>query len=403
MARLAGLLSTTPKTFIRIGVGLSRNSRGGMAVRAIGSLAAACGFFNGGPGQGVLLFSGAFSGDSSRLTHPELGGQDARLVNMIHLGAALTSLEPPVKALLVYNSNPLSVAPDSSMVRKGLSREDLFTVVHEQLLTPTARYADLVLPATTFLENRDLYMAYGHFYLGIAEPVIEPLGEAVSNFDFFQKLAQKLGYADEIFQQSLDQRLQGYFSTIGGLPEGFTYADYRPGDYIRSVNGLRSGSPFDGRTRVFRFLNREDPAIVAHPVLGPAAEFDNPDLRARFPLLLITPPNDKLLNSTFGERYQDDGGSVLIHPDDAAARGIGDGDYVSVYNGRGRVRRRAAVSADTQPGLIVAEGIYWPVDRAAGGVNDLTSQQCSDIGGGAVFHESRVGVEPAGRDQSTAG
>jgi len=394
MTRLAGLLTTRSKTFFRIGVGLTRNSRGGMAVRAIGSLAAACGLFNGEPGQGVLAFTGAFGGDSTRLTCPELGGQTSRLINMIHLGEALTSLDPPIKAVLVYNSNPFSVAPDGSMVRKGLEREDLFTVVHEQVMTPTARYADLVLPATTFLENRDLYTSYGHFYLGVSEPVIEPLSESISNFDFFQSLAKKLGYSDEPFRQSLDDRLQDYFDTIDEIPEAFTFADYQQGDYIKSRNGALSGCPFDGEKRVFRFVNGEEPNVPPHPILSAAAEFDNPDLTPRFPYQLITPPNDKLLNSTFGEMYKEDGGTVLIHPDDAAAKGIVGGSHVFVFNGRGRLRRRAEVTDDTQKGLVVAEGIYWPVTDVAGAVNDLTSQQCSDIGGGGIFHESRVDIAP---------
>ncbi len=396
MGRLARMFAETSKTFIRIGVGLTRNSRGAMAVRAIGSLAAACGFFNGQAGQGVLLFTGAFGGDSSKLKMEDLGRRSSRLINMIHLGAALNNLDPPIKAMLVYNSNPFSVAPDGSMVRKGLMREDLFTVVHEQVMTPTARYADLVLPATTFLENRDLYTAYGHFYLGIADPVVEPLGEAISNFDLFQQLALKLGYRDQAFSQTLDERLQGYFDTIDELPEGLTYAQYQPGSHVLSRNGLQNGCPFDGSQHPFRFVDAGDPTVHRHPVIGDMVEFDNPDLTARFPLRLITPPNDKLLNSTFGERYRQVTGQVLIHPDDAAARKIEDGALVRLHNLRGSVSRQAQVSTDTQPGLVVAEGIYWPTEDDGGGINDLTSQQCSDLGGGAIFHESRVAVEPLG-------
>jgi anaerobic selenocysteine-containing dehydrogenase len=394
MERLACLFFETPKTFVRIGVGLTRNSRGAMAIRAIGSLAAACGFFNGKQGQGVLLFSKAFGGDTSLLKMEALGPDDARVINMIHLGEALTSLDPPVKAMLVYNSNPLCVAPDASMVRKGLTREDLFTVVHEQVMTPTARYADLVLPATTFLENRDLYTAYGHFYLGIAEPVIEPLGESLSNFDFFQTLAQKLGYSEEPFRQSFNDRLESYFNSLAELPEGLSYSGYRPGEYVLSKNAAHNGCPFGGAGNTFRFVNAELPELSRHPLLSAAKEFDNPDLKARFPFRLLTPPNDRLLNSTFGERYAGESGTVLIHPDDAADRSINDGAPVRLANLRGTVTRVARVSDDTQPGLLVAEGLYWPSGAGGETINDLTSQQCSDIGGGAIFHEALVDINP---------
>ena len=394
IARLARLFGDHPRTFIRIGVGLTRNSRGGMAVRAIGSLAAACGLFSGGAGRGVLLFSGAFGGDTAKLTMPELAREQPREINMIHLGEALNSLDPPIKMLLVYNANPFSVAPDGSMVRKGLSREDLFTVVHEQVMTPTARYADLLLPATTFLENRDIYKSYGHFFLGIADRVVEPMGETISNFDLFQTLGQKLGFADMAFQQSLDQRLQSYAVTIPELDDGFELDRLLDGGYVESPRAHMMDSPFD-RKRPFRFISEDDPTLPRYPHLCDGAEFDHPDLSARFPFKLITPPDDKLLNSTFGEMYPDESGRVLIHPEDGARRGIGDGDFVYLHNFRGRLKRRARISDDTQPGLLVAEGIYWPLADEDGGVNDLTSQQCSDIGGGAIFHEARVEIVPA--------
>lgn len=394
IARLARLFGDHPRTFIRIGAGLTRNSRGGMAVRAIGSLAAACGLFSGGTGRGVLLFAGAFGGDAAQLTMPELAQQQGREVNMIHLGEALNSFDPPIRMLLVYNANPFSVAPDGSMVRKGLGREDLFTVVHEQVMTPTARYADLLLPATTFLENRDIYKPYGHFFLGFADRVIEPMGEAISNFDLFQSLGRKLGFTDEAFRQSLDQRLQRYVRTIPELDADFELDRHLDGGYVESPRAHDRHSPFD-RKRPFRFISVDDPTLPRVPHLCDGAEFDHPDLSARFPFKLITPPDDKLLNSTFGEMYPDESGRVLIHPEDGAKRGIGDGEFVYLHNFRGRLKRRAQVSDDTQPGLLVAEGLYWPLKDEDGGVNDLTSQQCSDIGGGAIFHEARVQIEPA--------
>ena len=163
---LAREIVKTPKTFIRIGIGISRNSRGAMSIRAISSLAAALGLFAGGTGRGVLLSAGAFKGETEILTGESLRTESTRSINMIHLGYALTGMEQPVKALVVYNSNPASVNPDSSSVRFGLARDDLFTVVHEQVMTPTARFADLLLPATTFLENLDVYTGYGHFLYG---------------------------------------------------------------------------------------------------------------------------------------------------------------------------------------------------------------------------------------------
>ncbi|MEJ2056744.1 MAG: molybdopterin dinucleotide binding domain-containing protein, partial [Desulfofustis sp.] len=360
----------------------------------IGSLAAACGCFNGGTGRGTLLFTGAFSGDSSRLKMEELSSAETRSINMIQLGQALNSLKPPIRAILVYNSNPFSVAPDGSMVRKGLEREDLFSVVHEQVMTPTARYADLLLPATTFLENRDVHTAYGHFYLGVTEPVISPVGESISNFDLFQQLAQRLGYRDQAFFQPLEERIRSYFESIPERPDGIDFDRYEPGTYLLSQKSHFDGCPFDGKQRVFRFIDANAPGVACHPVLPGGIEFDNPDLKSRFPFRLITPPNDKLLNSTFGERHRGDPGPVLIHPADAAPRGIEEGSPVRLHNLRGSARRRARISRDTQPGLVVAEGIYWPAEdgAGAGGINDVTSQQCSDIGGGAIFHEARVDI-----------
>jgi anaerobic selenocysteine-containing dehydrogenase len=220
------------------------------------------------------------------------------------------------------------------------------------------------------------------------------MGETISNFDLFQTLGRKLGFTDAAFEQSLDQRLRSYARTIPELDSDFELDLHLDGGYVESPRTHDLDSPFD-RERPFRFINADDPTLPRYPHLCDGAEFDHPDLSARFPFKLITPPDDKLLNSTFGEMYPAESGRVLIHPEDGARRGISDGDSVYLYNFRGRLKRRALVCEDTQPGLLVAEGLYWPVADEDGGVNDLTSQQCSDIGGGAIFHESRVQIEPA--------
>lgn len=392
MVELATLLARTPKTFIRIGIGLSRHSRGGMAVRGIAALAGALGLFAGGPGRGVLLTTGAFRGDKATLTWPSLAPGKTRTVNMIHLGHALTALQPPVHALFVYNANPCSVNPDGATVRRGLAREDLFTVVHEQVLTPTARYADLLLPATTFLENSDIYTAYGHFYLGVAHPVIEPVAEARSNFDLFQGLALKMGFSDPAFYQSCEARIADYLHSMQGLPEACDKELVLAGNLVQSTNSCSDGRVLMGGGGKFSFVSQALGLEPQIPCLSRAGEFADPDLLARFPFRLIVPPHADLLNSTFGERYPGRRGEVLVSPEDAARLGILDGEKITLKNYRGRVERIAKVTADTRPGVLVAEGIFWPIDEDDVGINDLTSQKLSDMGGGATFHETLVAI-----------
>ncbi|THB77513.1 MAG: hypothetical protein D6B25_06490 [Desulfobulbaceae bacterium] len=392
MQMLAELLYHNEKTFLRIGVGLSRNSKGGMSVRAICSLAATRGLFSGGKGRGVLLFTGAFSGDKTILTAPELAPAQLHTINMIHLAEALSE-HHGVKALVVYNANPVNVVPDTSSVRKNLEREDLFTLVHEQVMTPTARYADVLLPATTFLENRDIYSAYGHFYLGVADRVIEPYKEARSNFDFFQEFARRMGYEDAPFSEDLDSRLQRYLLSIKELPEGFDQELYQDGTYVESIHQQQDRGQLERNGARFQFVNRDDPSQPPHACLVRSREWENPDLAARFPYLLITPPNDRLLNSTFGELYEDQTGTVLINPFDAEKEGVSQGEEISLENFRGRVRRSVVITDSVDAGLLVAEGIYWGPDQECGAINDLVSQVASDVGGGPIFHEIRVALK----------
>ncbi|MFW2367680.1 MAG: molybdopterin-containing oxidoreductase family protein [Desulforhopalus sp.] len=392
---LARRLSGEPRTFFRIGIGLTRNSRGGMAVRAINSLAAVLGLFEGGPGRGVLLTSGAFTGDNERLTYSSLSQGPTRKINMVQLGHALTRLDPPVKALFVYNANPVSVSPDSTMVRQGLRREDIFTVVHEQVMSPTAKYADLLLPATTFLENLDLYSSYGHFYLGVAKPVIEPVGEAKSNFDLFQELAVKMGFDEAVFYQSCEDRIIDYLSSVQGVPEGLSPVDIVGGDLVHSTNSRDAGRVMTTPDSRFLFASEDFGSEPSFPCLLPAGEFDDPDLQSRFPLKLITPPHHDLLNSTFGERYMDEPGELLVNPEDAAANKLADGQTVVIENHRGKCTRITRVTTNTPKGLVVAEGLFWSLsDSGEEGcaINDLTSQKLTDLGGGATFHESLVSI-----------
>ncbi|MCP3870546.1 MAG: molybdopterin-dependent oxidoreductase, partial [Gammaproteobacteria bacterium] len=238
-------------------------------------------------------------------------------------------------------------------------REDLFTVVHEQVMTPTAKYADLLLPATTFLENKDLYTGYGHFYMGCVDRVIEPLGEARSNFDLFQEVAAELGFRDEPFLQSPEKRLASYVATMTSLPDGFVFDPNAETGWIESTRKRTEKSVKEMFGVDFSFCADVEPGVPVFACVTEAAEFADPDLLARFPFKLITPPHKDLLNSTFGERYPGVTGEVFIHPDDATDFDIPDGAVVYLENLRGSTKRTARITDIVQKGLLVAEGIFW--------------------------------------------
>jgi len=391
LRELAGLFADNPKTFIRVGVGLSRNTQGAMTTRAIVSLAAALGLFDGKAGAGALLSSTAFPLDMRTLMFTSLMEQPTRIINMVRLGEALTQADPPVKGLFVYSSNPLSVAPDGSEVKQGLAREDLFTVVHEQVYTDTTRYADLLLPATTSFENDDLYFGFGHFYMSRTEPVVQPRGEAISNFDLFQTLAQKMGFNDPVFFETAAERINTYTPAISGMPADIG-AEIPAGETIRSTHFETAGNFAREDVKKFQFVvDTGDPALPRHASLMPTKELEDTALTEQYPFALITPPNGDLLNSTFGERFPNKLAAVMVHPADAERLDIKQGDRVEIVNQRGSHIREAQVTDRTQPNLLVAEGIYWQnAESGNSGVNDLTSQEVTDYGEGGTFHESRV-------------
>ncbi len=393
---IAHLTAQNPQTFIRLGYGLSRNTQGAMAVRAISCLAAAVGLFEGGKGRGAMIDSKRFSGDNNKLHYQSYLENATRKINMVQVADALTKLEPPIKALFVYSSNPLSVAPDARLLRQGLSREDLFTIVHEQILTPTVRYADLLLPATTSFENSDIYGAYGQFCFTRVKPVIPPRGEAISNFDLFQNLANKMGYTEDAFQQSIDDRINDYVSSMKGLADEVQQHGLQPGIHAVSQWEKIGGDFSKLNGAKFQFSNtnsNNSSAIIEIPMVIPRQEFQDIELAKKYPFMLITPPISSLLNSSFGELYQDKIGEVLIHPNDAANLNIKNGVKIELYNHRGRNQRLAKISERTQPGLLVAEGIFWENQQSDyTGINDLTSQATTDLGEGSTFHESRVNI-----------
>jgi anaerobic selenocysteine-containing dehydrogenase len=398
---LAREYATTRPAVIRLNYGVQRSERGGMAVRAIALLPVLTGAWRDVGGGLLLSTSEAFQLDRDALARPDLQlasplGREARLVNMVQLGHALNALDnPPVKALVVYNSNPAATAPDQNAVRRGLAREDLFTVVLEQVRTDTADFADILLPATTFLEHADLYLAYGHYYLQYADAAVAPPGEVRSNLEVFRELAAYMGFEEACFLDTEEQMARAALASGHPFLEGITFEDLRRERSIR----LRVGDPFLPFTRGdFGAPGRRCDFAAASLDYQPPLESRRGDgaLRARFPLELISPKCDDSLSSTFGYRVGAEGGGAKLHMHaaDAAPRGISTGDPVRVFNDRGACRLTAEVDSSTMPGVVSSPSVRWA--REAEGernTNALASDRLTDMGGGPTFYNCLVQVE----------
>ena len=394
------------RAFIRVGIGLSRHDNGGMTCRTIACLPALTGAYADSHGGALLSSGGAFALDLRALERPDLmPTPPPRVINMIRLGRALTDpdMRPPVKALYVYSSNPAAVCPNQTLVLRGLAREDLFTVVHEQVMTDTAHYADLVLPATTSMEHADLYRSFGQFYFQYAEPVIAPQGEARSNWEVFAALARAMGVATDHYARGHDAALSA--ALAGGEPHvrAVTLERLKREKSVRLALP-RPYLPFaDGAPTPSGKVEFVSASLAAHglpalPTWTPLAEGPaRADLVARFPLQCIVPPNRFFLNSSFSQserlRKRQGTPTVMLAPDDAAARGIVDGDAVCVESPRGAARFTARLTDATRPGVAVIEGIWWHRFHPGGrGVNVLTDDRVTDMGGGPAFHSNLVEV-----------
>jgi anaerobic selenocysteine-containing dehydrogenase len=376
--------------FIRLGDGLSRYGNGAMTVRCIACLPALVGAY-GKPGGGLLAStSSAQAFDLVAVTRPDFLQRPTRTVNMCLLGQALNQLHPPVRSLYVYHSNPAAVAPDQNAVLRGLAREDLFTVVHERFLTDTARWADLVLPATSMLEHDDLYRSYGHYCIQRTEPVIPPVGESRSNWQVFQALAVAMGYDEPFFRRSAPELVDELLAAPSSLRQGIDAQALAEGRavelHLPAASERRWGTP-SGRIEI----------------LNPALDPPLPDWlptheeAGALPLRLMTAPALHTLNSSFMEResLRDQQGPMRLkmNPADAASRQLADSSRVVACNDLGEVTFQLEVTGDVPVGLVVAEGVYWKVHSpGARTVNALTSQRLTDRGGGSTFYDNRVEV-----------
>ena len=400
---LAHEYATTQPSALRVNYGVQRSDRGGSAVRAISALPVLTGAWRHAGGGLQLTTSGAFEFNSNALERPDLQklsplGREARLINMSLLGQALVDLDQPrVRALVVYNSNPAAIAPNQTKVFQGLKRDDLFTVVLEQFQTDTADYADIILPATTFLEHTDLYRAYGHHYVQLARPALSAPGETKTNVEIFRLLAKRMGFTETCFDDTEEQMLQAVLDSDSPFLSGITLERLDRERSIR-LNLSPAGEPFlpfaqgNFRTPSGKFEFGAETLAYTPPV---ESRFGDTTLRQKFPLELITAKNDDSMNSTFGYRAEVDQQTSLLsmHPSDAAHRNIADGAWVRVWNERGECHLRAKVNGDVQPGVVRARALGWAKNSSAGtGLNHLTSDRLTDIGGGPTFFSCLVEV-----------
>jgi anaerobic selenocysteine-containing dehydrogenase len=403
---LARRYGTTRPTFIRLNYGLQRHGGGGSAVRAISLLPAVTGAWNDAGGGALLSTSGTFAPlDFTALQRRDLSPPGTRTINMSRLGEALTGpADPPVKALVVYNSNPAAVAPDRESVLTGLRREDLFTVVLEHFQTDTADFADVLLPATTQLEHEDLHRAYGHTYVMFNARAIEPVGEALPNSEIFRRLAAHMHLDDPALRDSDEEMMRQVLR-----PMPFSLEELRQRAWIRLpietphrpfARGKRLGTP-SGRIEIDSALAAAHGLDRLPSYVPPYESVErDPDLARRYPLALISPPAHSFLNSTFVNvvslRRAAGKATLEIHAADAQTRGISAGTRVSIFNDRGAFTAEAVITDRVRPGVVSAPSVWWPKLTGDGtNANHTTSQAVTDIGGGATFYDNLVEVRPA--------
>ena len=386
--------------YIRTGWGPARQLKGGMAMRTIALLPALVGAFDK-PGGGITRSLGGAPSDLTGLTRPDLRPPNTRIINMVELGNALNRLkDPPIKMLYVYLSNPAVVAPQSREVWAGLAREDLFAVVQEMIMTDTCRFADIILPGAGFLEVMDLFRSYGHNYIQMAHPVIPPVGHSRSTLAIFQELAGRLGFTEEVFSLNETGFIKDFLRTPSSLLKGVDFETLNSGQAVRlNIRSNPYARGFNTPSGKVEFYSRS----MADQGLDPLPDgepFRDPEGGDRFAFEFITPPHPCFLNSAFNEiealRAKAGPARVLVHPETACKKGIVENDPVRVFNDRGECRLIAHVTHDTQPGLLVAEGLHWPSRSPGGGVNQLTSQRLTDMGETCAFHCSRVDIQRTG-------
>ncbi len=403
---LARDYGTIKPAVIRLNYGMQRHAGGGMAIRTAACLPALVGAWRDPAGGALLSSSGAYPVDRQALERPDLIWNHPRTINMSTIGdALLEAKDPRVRALYVYNSNPVAVAPESPKVVEGFSREDLFCVVHDIFLTDTADYADIVLPATTQLEQLDVLSSFGHLYVLANNPAIAPVGESKPNTEVFRLLAQKMGFEEPCFRESDEEIARHAFVAAHPHAQGLDW-DLLKAEGWQRLNVPTPFAPFaegnfptpSGKCEFYsETLARQgvDPLPTYIPPRESVAS--NPMLAHRYPLAMISPPARNALNSSFANlpvfAENEATPRLEIHPDDARARGIASGDPVRVFNDRGALALTARVTERARRGVVVALSIWWRKLSPDGtNANMVTGQALTDLGRAATFYDCLVEV-----------
>ena len=385
----AAMYGAAKRSFIRLGEGMTRLARGGEALRAVALLPGVTGAYGGHGGGALLLTAASCDLNYGALRRPS-GPAETRLVNHLRLGDALLNMrDPTLRALFVAANNPAVTCPDAGKVRQGLSREDLFTVVHDPFLTVTARYADIVLPATTYLETEDVYRAYGTYWMQYAPAAVPPQGEAWSNFRLAQELAGRMGLADPVFrmtpQAAMAELLRG---------SQYRFADVRAGRPLRY--GEPAGQEFRTPSGKLEFYSEQLSAAGLAPMPDWRPDPQEERDRARWPLRLLTAPGYFQAHTAYSGvdflRRREGPPYCVLHPDEAARRGLADGDKVRLFNGRGAVGLVLRVSDEVLPGVVLVPGQRPDGETLEGTVNMLCSDRYTDLGDGATYQSTFLDI-----------
>ena len=429
IVKLAREYATTPPAVVRIGVAVERHAGGGQTVRAIACLPGLIGAWKHVGGGLLQLPIWAFPVKWEVLMRPDLQPEKMRVLNSWRLGPALTGelgFDPPIKSLFVYNANPMAMVTEQTKLEKGLERDDLFTVVSEHFLTDTARYADIVLPATTQLEQKDIMFSWGHLYLSYNNAAIEPLGEAVPNTELFRRLAKAMGIEDPSFYRTDDEMIEASLDWTNPVLQGITLQDVKAKGYARlTVPPASDWAPHrDGNfptptgkcefkstitgggnfvVPLFRQgYNGDQDGTPVDPLPHYIPPNENPQtapaLAKRYPLSLISPKSHAFLNSNYGNlpaqtAQAGEEQAVFLHPDDAEQRGIVAGAPIRVFNDRGAFEAFATLSPDVMPGVVMAPSGYWHRSNRKGAtVHALTPPAFADLGRAPTFSDVLVQV-----------